>query len=296
MQAPTPNPSLDSLTTSLRELFAEVTRYPLEILDADADLEENLGIDSVKLGEALAVVRERFDLPEEAELPPEELKTIGRISQALHAYLGSPDGALAPTPDASVRHQISVSATEREAPPVAPTNGYEPPATLRRPTAARVSAAPMDDLRPFAGKVALVSGSGRGLGKAVADYLADRGASVVVNSFHSRARGDETAAAIVARGGEASHVWGSMAKAEHVGELFDEIERSHGGLDFFVSNASNGMLARLEDLTSEHWEKAFRTNVVGLHRAALRARALMRQRGGGKILTLSSPAAHGYVD
>jgi enoyl-[acyl-carrier protein] reductase III len=56
------------------------------------------------------------------------------------------------------------------------------------------------------------------------------------------------------------------------------------------------MLARLEDITPEHWEKAFRTNVVGLHQSALHAARLMRRRGGGKIITLSSPAAHGYVD
>ena len=56
------------------------------------------------------------------------------------------------------------------------------------------------------------------------------------------------------------------------------------------------MLARLEDITPEHWEKAFRTNVVGLHQSALQAARLMRRRGGGKIITLSSPAAHGYVD
>ena len=56
------------------------------------------------------------------------------------------------------------------------------------------------------------------------------------------------------------------------------------------------MLARLEDITPEHWEKAFRTNVVGLHQSALRAVELMKKRGGGKIITLSTPASHGYVD
>jgi len=94
----------------------------------------------------------------------------------------------------------------------------------------------------------------------------------------------------------AIHVWASVANPEHVDTLFREVEEQLGGLDFFVSSASNGMLARLEDITPEHWEKAFRTNVVGLHQSALRAARLMRKRGGGKIITLSSPAAHGYVD
>src|SRR5215475_11920574 len=56
------------------------------------------------------------------------------------------------------------------------------------------------------------------------------------------------------------------------------------------------MLARLEDLTPEHFEKAYRTNVIGLHQCALGALNLMKRRGGGKIITLSSPASHGYVD
>ncbi len=147
-----------------------------------------------------------------------------------------------------------------------------------------------------ANKVAIVTGSGRGLGKDIASYLAELGATVVVNSFHSRDLGIRTAAEINDAGGEAVHVWGSVANPEHVDTIFREVEERYGALDFFVSSASNGMLARLEDITPEHWEKAFRTNVVGLHQSAMRAAKLMRRRGGGKIITLSSPAAHGYVD
>jgi enoyl-[acyl-carrier protein] reductase III len=56
------------------------------------------------------------------------------------------------------------------------------------------------------------------------------------------------------------------------------------------------MLAKLEDITAEHWEKAFRTNVIGLHQCSLKAVELMKRQGGGKIITLSSPAANGYVE
>jgi NAD(P)-dependent dehydrogenase (short-subunit alcohol dehydrogenase family) len=149
---------------------------------------------------------------------------------------------------------------------------------------------------PLEGKVALVSGSGRGLGKDIAIYLAELGATVVVNSFHSRNQGDETVAQIKAAGGSAIHAWGSVANPEQRDAIFDTVETKFGGLDFFISNASNGMLARLDQITPEHWEKAFRTNVVGLHQSSLRAVNLMKKRGGGKIITLSSPASHGYVD
>jgi NAD(P)-dependent dehydrogenase (short-subunit alcohol dehydrogenase family) len=150
--------------------------------------------------------------------------------------------------------------------------------------------------KPFTGKVALISGSGRALGKDVACYLAELGASVIVNSFHSLQQGEETVAQIKAAGGEAIHAWGSVANPAHVDSIFETVEKNFGGLDFFISNASNGMLARLEDITLEHWEKAFRTNVVGLNQCSLRAVNLMKRRSGGKIITLSSPASHGYVD
>jgi NAD(P)-dependent dehydrogenase (short-subunit alcohol dehydrogenase family) len=86
-----------------------------------------------------------------------------------------------------------------------------------------------------------------------------------------------------------------MANESHLERIFDEIEDRFGTLDFFISNASNGMLASIEDLTIEHWEKAFRTNVIGLHQGAVRSAGMMKKNGGGKIITLSSPAAHGYV-
>jgi enoyl-[acyl-carrier protein] reductase III len=259
----------------VREVFAAVTRYPAEILDVRAPLEEELGVDSVKLGEVLAVLRQKYDLPEQLGVPPEELRSIGSIAAALRRYLLEVEAAAVPEPAA----------------PVAPAAG---PATP--PAAAQSFAALTPALRPFSGKVALVTGSGRGLGKDIACYLAELGASVVINSFHSRQQGIDTTMEIRERGGDALHVWGSVAKAEHLDALFGEVEARFGGLDFFVSSASNGMLARLEDVTPEHWEKAFRTNVVGLHQGALRAARLMRRRGGGKIVTLSSPAAHGYVD
>ncbi len=269
-----------SLLAKMREIFAQVTRYPLDILEPDAALEEDLGIDSVKLGEVFAVVREQYSLPEKLDLPREQLKSIAGITAALHDYLARFQAA---SPASNGSSSATVTVVETPAPPI-------------NETSAQSFAALTPERKPFAGKVALITGSGRGLGSDIAIYLAQLGASVVVNSFHSRDRGENTVEEIKANGGSAIHAWGSVANPEHVTSIFQQIESTYGALDFFISNASNGMLARLKDITPEHWEKAFRTNVVGLHQSALKAVEMMKRQGGGKILTLSTPASHGYVD
>jgi NAD(P)-dependent dehydrogenase (short-subunit alcohol dehydrogenase family)/acyl carrier protein len=277
-----------ALKAGVLDIFAQVTRYPMEVLDPNANLEEDLGIDSVKLGEVFAVLREKYDLPEKMDLPREKLLTIGGVAEALFDYISlhkAPPPALV---------QPAVELRGPSPAPAAPNgNGNGSHASS---VVAESFAALTPERKPFAGKVALVTGSGRGLGKEIVSYIAELGASVVVNSFHSRGEGDRTVAEIKEKGGSAVHAWGSVANPEHVKTIFDAVEENYGGLDFFISNASNGMLARLNEITPEHWEKGFRTNVVGLHQSALRAVEMMKRRGGGKIITLSTPASHGYVD
>ncbi|HEX8422302.1 MAG TPA: acyl carrier protein, partial [Pyrinomonadaceae bacterium] len=80
-------PVANDLNSAVREIFAQVTRYPLEVLDPSSGLEEDLGIDSVKLGEVFAVLREKYHLPEKLDFPREKLKTIGGIAEALQVFL-----------------------------------------------------------------------------------------------------------------------------------------------------------------------------------------------------------------
>ncbi|MCB9794627.1 MAG: SDR family NAD(P)-dependent oxidoreductase [Alphaproteobacteria bacterium] len=109
-------------------------------------------------------------------------------------------------------------------------------------------------------------------GRAIALRLGELGASVVVNSFHSREprRGHDPA--LQDAGVDAFHAWGSAAQRSHLERIFAEIEERHGHLDFFINNASNGLIAPLEQVQEEHWERSFGTNVIGLHRGAMLAR------------------------
>lgn len=247
------------------EIVTEATGYPKDIVTPEADLEEDLGIDAEKQAVILSVLQERLAL---TELSRDQFRTIEDIVTALGKMLGI----------AESRSDVARSVSTADA---------------SRPSSTRTG---LGSPKPFLGKVALVTGSGHGIGREIATHLADLGARVIVNSFHSRTRGEATAEAIRAAGGDAEHVWASVANAEQLRRLFAEIESRFGCLDFFVSNASNGTIAPLRDITNEHWDRAFRTNVVALHQGALMAASLMRGRGGGKILTLSSPGAHRYIE
>ena len=284
--------NFETTEARVREIFAQVTRYPIEILDVHASLEEDLGIDSVKLGEIFSVLREEYRLPEKLDISMDKLRTIEGISRALDEHFSQGNGGGMPP----AARQVTVEMPAQHPGGNGHSSGKEPKISAAGFVGSKSFDVLTAEHKPFSGKIAFVTGSGRGLGKEIAVYLADLGATVVVNSFHSRQRGEGTETEIKARGGDAWHLWGSMANDTQLHQIFDRIEERYGALDFFISNASNGMLASIEDLTVADWEKAFRTNVVGLHQGALRAAKLMKKNGGGKIITLSSPAAHGYVE
>src|SRR4051812_29841600 len=99
--------TMNDLTEEVRETFAKVTRYPLEILDPAASLEEDLGIDSVKVGEVFGVLRERYNLSDKLNIPRENLRNIESIAAGLREFLQ--DGAGRP----------AVAATQASHPPTA---------------------------------------------------------------------------------------------------------------------------------------------------------------------------------
>jgi acyl carrier protein len=204
-----------AVQSSVREIFAQVTRYPLEVLDPASGLEEDLGIDSVKLGEVFAVLREKYSLPEKLDIPREQLKTIGGIAAALQEYVSksaaphesfvSPNGATASGSYGAAPAVVFQSSSAHK------SNGDSIHHNVVMTAAVESQAAALysyesPNSKPFAGKVLFVSGSGRGLGKDVATYLGELGASVVINSFHSRAKGERTAEEIRDLGGDALHV------------------------------------------------------------------------------------------
>ena len=146
----------------------------------------------------------------------------------------------------------------------------------------------MNDLT---GKLALVTGGGKGVGKVIARQLGARGADVLINCFHSYQEAKRTQAELAAAGVRAEVLRGSVAKQEQVDRLFDEIETRFGYLDILVNNAASGWLGPVAGITPELFAKTLDTNLLGSFLCSARAASLMTRRGGGSIVNISSVGA-----
>lgn len=140
----------------------------------------------------------------------------------------------------------------------------------------------------FEGKTALVTGSGRGIGRAIALKFASEGANVVINFFRNRQPAEETAAACEAFGVRAHLVRADVGNLETLEAMFQETEAEFGGLDFLVNNAASGYLRPVEDQKPKGWEWTLNINARSHLFAAQYALPLMQKRGGGAIVGISS--------
>ncbi len=357
---------MENVLSRIVECVATTTRYPKQLLVADADLENDLGIDSVKRVEIVAALADEFGLDLISQERDLSIRTIEHIAHWIESLAVQQASTSEDSEPGEIRMD-SVSAGHEQSPPNAeqaahdrPSNGFGTAAfnDVQRPTRANQNghagkgnanghangngserlnghtieanghASPGPgfslgqvnhyssahaDLQPkgafpkstqtasamslpMTGRVALVTGSGRGVGRTIARVLAARGATVVINSFHSRDLGDQTAAEINASGGTAIHIWGSVANPQQVDGMFEQLEQQVGYLDMLICNASDGRIGSFSEISHEDWDRAFRTNVSGHHQCSMRASQLMQRRGGGSIVTMSSIAAHRFVE
>ncbi len=139
---------------------------------------------------------------------------------------------------------------------------------------------------PLAGKVALVTGAARGIGRAIAHKLAQAGCDVVVNYYNSHEEAEALCAEFRALGRRAVPVKASVGVPDSVDELFAEIGRHFARLDIVVSNAASGVLKPALDMTLKHWRWCMETNALALNLLAQRAVPMMGE--GGRIVAMSS--------
>jgi len=138
------------------------------------------------------------------------------------------------------------------------------------------------------GKIALVTGGSRGIGRACCEALAEQGATVLVNYVKGEAAARECADAILAKGGQAEIVAFDVAETAPTEQALDALIKKHGRIDILVANAGiaiDGLLLRLND---EQLDKLFDVNVRGaLTCARATVRSMMRSKSG-RIIFLSS--------
>jgi len=142
----------------------------------------------------------------------------------------------------------------------------------------------------FAGQTAVVTGAGRGMGRAVALALAREGAAVVVAEV-DRASADQVTGEIEAAGGRAIAVIADIASVEEVRRLFKETVEAFGGLDILVNNAGIGIPKPLVDYTEQDWDRQLGVNLKGMFFATQEAAKLMIPKRRGKIVNFASTAA-----
>jgi enoyl-[acyl-carrier protein] reductase III len=146
----------------------------------------------------------------------------------------------------------------------------------------------------FMDKVALVTGSSRGIGRAIALRLAREGADVVVNYRRHAAAAEATAAGITALGRRTLVVQADIGETMAVRQMFTRVRETFGGLDIFVANAAATAFKSLMELQEHHLEKTFAITLKSFVLATQLAAELMQGRQG-KIVTVSGIDARRYI-
>jgi NAD(P)-dependent dehydrogenase (short-subunit alcohol dehydrogenase family) len=140
------------------------------------------------------------------------------------------------------------------------------------------------------GKVALVTGGASGIGEAVAELLAQEGATVVATDI-DELRGAEVVARITKAGGKAVFLEQDVTSEERWAEIVAEIGRRFGRLDIMVSNAGIGIaVPSIVEMTLSDWRKQTAINLDGVFLSVKYCLPLMRKQGGGSIIMMSSLA------
>jgi enoyl-[acyl-carrier protein] reductase III len=143
----------------------------------------------------------------------------------------------------------------------------------------------------FTGKTALITGSGRGIGRAIALNFAALGADVVVNYFRNRDPAEDTAKEIIKLGSRAEIVKANVGDLDDISRLVEETERKFGGLDFLISNAGSGYNRPIMEQRPKGWDWTMDINARALLFLSQKSVPLMEKRGGGCIVSISSPGS-----
>lgn len=138
------------------------------------------------------------------------------------------------------------------------------------------------------GKTALITGAGRGIGRACAMHLAALGARVIVNYSRSAAQAEAMVAEIQARGGEALAVSADVSDAAQVEQLFNAALKAYARVDILINNAGITKDALLMRMKEEDWDEVLDINLKGAFLCTRQAAKIMMKQRSGRIINISS--------
>lgn len=138
------------------------------------------------------------------------------------------------------------------------------------------------------GKVALVTGSSRGIGRGIALALAEAGADVVINCMGNVAAAEEVAEKVRGFGRKALVLKADVSDAVQVQELFGKIMEEFGRLDILVNNAGTSQDKDIFEMTYEDWDRIIKTNLTSGMLCSKAAMEIMKEQNSGRIIFISS--------
>ena len=145
-------------------------------------------------------------------------------------------------------------------------------------------------MNSLTGKVAIVTGASSGIGRAIAERLAQEAATVVVNYGKSAEKARQVVARIEAKGGKAVAMQADMSQAADVRRLVRETMRRYGRLDILVNNAAAFFYKPLVETDEQEFDQIFAVNVKGPYFARQEAAHVIEE--GGSIVNISSDGTH----
>lgn len=143
----------------------------------------------------------------------------------------------------------------------------------------------------FKGKTALITGSGRGIGRAIALHFAELGTDVVINYFRNREPAEKTAQEARKLGVKAEIIKANVGEIKDLDHLVGETDRLFDGLDFLISNAGSGYNRPISEQRPKGWNWTMDINARAYLFLAQKCIPLMEKRGRGSIVAISSPGS-----
>lgn len=147
--------------------------------------------------------------------------------------------------------------------------------------------------QPLKGKIALVTGGARGIGRAIVRKLSGAGCDVAINYYNSSDEAEKLAREAAGLGVRAITIQGNVSDPESVKQIVDTFRGTFDRLDILVNNAASGVLKPAMNMSVKHWRWCLETNALSLNLLVQQARPLLRP--GSRVLVLSSIGSHRAV-